>query len=242
MKNVIVGILSSKNSEARVRGCRLSWAAELEKRGVPYVFLIGEPALQTEYRRDRDILYIRCADDYDSVVFKTHFFFKWAVEAGRYSHFFKCDDDTYINVGALLKFDPKMRDFIGHRLYLDAVGYYPSGGAGYVLSPRAAGLIASNDFHAYISGDHKKRPEDVLVALFLARNGIALSPENSRFNHRRCRIFSRWVSCHHITEEADFRTPAGLLPWRLYAKLRLQSIKRYSMKAVSFIRKRLGGA
>jgi hypothetical protein len=236
MKNFVIGILSSKQSQARIKGCRASWAGRLKKAGYEHVFIVGDPALGQEYRKEGDFLFVRCQDDYDSVVFKTHFFFKWAVSTGAYDYFFKCDDDTYVNIEEFLRFEAEGRDFIGHRLHLDAVGYYPSGGAGYFLSRRSAGLIASSGFYEYICQDHAKRPEDVLVALFLSKNGIALSPENRLLNHMRCKIFEKWITCHHITEEADFRTPVILLPWRLYAELRMRSLKRYFSKALLLVK------
>jgi hypothetical protein len=235
MKNYIVGILSCKSCETRIKGCRLSWASHLASGGHPHVFIIGDPSLKEEYRAQGDVLQVRCPDDYESVVFKTHYFCKWAVQTREFEYLFKCDDDSYINVKEFARFDAAGRDFIGHRLYLPAVGYYPSGGAGYLLSRKAAELVASKDFYEYICGDHAKRPEDVMVALFLSRHGIALSPENSIFNHMRCRIFGKWITCHHITEEADFRTPIAFLPWRLYVQLRVKTVKQYFSKTVLFL-------
>lgn len=236
MNNFIVGILSCKNSGIRIKGCRQSWASRLRKQMHPYIFIVGDPSLKEEYRQTDDALYVRCTDDYDSVVFKTHYFCKWAVRTKSFDYLFKCDDDTYVNVRELVRFDAHGRDFIGHRLYLPAVGYYPSGGAGYLLSHKAAELVASGDFLEYISGDHAKRPEDVMVALFLARYGITLAPENNLFNHMRCKIFGRWITAHHITEEADFNTSEFLLPWALYIKLRIESIQHYFSMMVAFFK------
>ena len=120
-------------------------------------------------------LALPCPDDYASLPQRTLWFCRWALEEGGrgkgeggWDYLFKCDDDTYVSIPRLLSYDLRGRDYVGAE-WRPGVGY-GSGGAGYFLSRRAAGLVAERLTQA-------TGAEDLLVGQILRAAGIEFSIE-----------------------------------------------------------------
>ena len=70
-----------------------------------------------------------------------------------FDYFAKADDDTFMVIENLKYYllgrDPDSPEFLGHRMYIDAMGYdiiYNSGGAGQVLSRKALQILVERAY------------------------------------------------------------------------------------------------
>ena len=63
---IIVGILSGRKLHERRGACRDTWCQDLRSNNIEHYFLIGDPELDTQFKVDGDILYLRCPDEYRS--------------------------------------------------------------------------------------------------------------------------------------------------------------------------------
>jgi len=166
---ILIGALSGAAKTARRNACRATWLADIDVRDdVQCVFLRGDPGLSKPKLRG-DELWLPCPDDYASLPQKTRGFCQWALANAEFEYLFKCDDDTYVCLDRLLQVPPGL-DYCGWKL---GKRNYASGGAGYLLSRRAAGIVARDVVE-------KSGPEDRLVGQHLHRAGIALV-HDSRF-------------------------------------------------------------
>jgi hypothetical protein len=194
MAQILIGALSGWKHHERRERCLATWMADAAKVGVEAVFLLGCPALAAPELIAPHHLCLPCADDYPSLPQRTLWFCRWAlgerrkVEGGRrkdeippsafhlspffdWDYLFKCDDDTYISIPRLLAFcdmDLGGRDYVGAE-WRPGVGY-GSGGAGYFLSRKAAGLVAQRLEQA-------TGAEDLLVGRLLRAAGVEFSIE-----------------------------------------------------------------
>lgn len=161
---ILVGALSGRDCLDRRERCLATWAADVERRpDVDLVFLLGDTTI-SEPRRDGNLLYLPCPDDYPSLPQKTRWFCRWALENYRFEYLFKCDDDTYVCLDRLLSY-PSGIDYAGCD-----IGHYASGGAGYLLSRQAAEVVAANLTDCVGA-------EDVLVGQVLNEAGFRLMPD-----------------------------------------------------------------
>ncbi|RCS49124.1 hypothetical protein DTL42_11310 [Bremerella cremea] len=163
---LIIGALSAQHYDDRRQACRDTWASNLPKE-VDLVFLVGDPQAKSAYRVD-DVLYCPCPDNYESLPQKTRWFCNWALASASFDFLFKCDDDTYVAIDRLLSVLPN-RDYVGYD-----IGGYASGGAGYLLSRRAAQVVSTR-MHQLTGA------EDVLVQVALAAADIPFVAD-SRFH------------------------------------------------------------
>jgi len=160
---ILIGALSGGAKTARRDACRATWLAGIDARDdVQCVFLRGDPDLSKPELRG-DELWLPCPDDYASLPQKTRWFCRWALANAQFEYLFKCDDDTYVRLDRLLQV-PSGLDYCGWKL---GKRNYASGGAGYLLSRRAAEIVARDVVE-------KTGPEDRLVGQHLHRAGIAL--------------------------------------------------------------------
>ena len=162
---ILVGALSGSSPllVRRRESCRRTWFTGVGGReGVDCLFLMGDPGLSKPELRG-DELWLPCPDDYASLPQKTHLFCRWALENAEFEYIFKCDDDTYVCLERLLAV-PSGLDYCGWKL---GKRNYASGGAGYLLSRRAAEIVARDVVE-------ETGPEDRLVGQHLHRAGIAL--------------------------------------------------------------------
>jgi hypothetical protein len=116
-------------------------------------------------------------DHYEALPQKVRAIFRWALDHD-YSHCFKTDDDTFINIDALLEAPVGHYDYVGNtRSVIDGearVWAYNSG-YGYWLSRKAMEVIA----HAELTNDPN---EDRWVGTVLQRAGI--HPMRDPYNYR----------------------------------------------------------
>jgi hypothetical protein len=168
---VIIGILAGSNETDRKSQCRMTWMLTAAQRGVQAVFLIGRPELAAAELHG-DELHLPCPDAYRFLPQKTHGFCQWALTRDDWDYLFKADTDTYINVDRLLAYDCHAADYIGapHR---DRISY-ASGGAGYLLSRKAAAILAEKMVQSHGA-------EDMIVGSVLQRNGIVPTWDKEAF-------------------------------------------------------------
>ncbi len=195
---ILIGALSGWKYHDRRQRCLSTWMADGDRTGVQSVFLLGCPNCTGPEELGPHALALPCPDDYPSLPQRTRWFCRWALggkdgapaqrvggrmkdECGgmlhssfilppssfpNWDYLFKCDDDTYVSIPRLLAYDLAGRDYIGAE-WRPGVGY-GSGGAGYFLSRKAAGLVARELEQA-------TGAEDLLVGEVLRAAGIRLS-------------------------------------------------------------------
>lgn len=141
---LVIGVLSAEHLHERRNAVWETWGVDGTKLpGVDVVFLIGDPTSLMPYRRG-NCLYLPCPDDYESLPQKTRWFCLWALCHTQSKFLFKCDDDTYVHVPRLIAaIDNKewRKPVVARRNQIDR--YRIHGGAGYLLSRRAAMAIAA---------------------------------------------------------------------------------------------------
>lgn len=168
---ILIGALSGNRPKlaARRKSCRRTWFTGIGgKPGVDCLFLLGAPRLREPDLRG-DELWLPCPDDYDSLPQKTRGFCRWALANVDFEYLFKCDDDTYVCLDRLMRM-PAGLDYCGWNVQGRG---FASGGGGYLLSRRAAQIVADRL-------TERRGPEDLLVGQHLRRAGIALV-HDSRF-------------------------------------------------------------
>ncbi len=167
MSRIIIGALSAADNVARRQNCLDTWVPRACELGIETVFLVGAPNLVGMNSLDHR-LFLAVPDGYDELPQKTRAFCQWALDSPHWDYLFKCDDDTAIAATRLAAYATDGRDYIGAE-WRPGVNY-GSGGAGYLLSRRAAEIVARD--MVYRIGC-----EDLLVGDVLRRAGIPLSIE-----------------------------------------------------------------
>jgi glycosyltransferase involved in cell wall biosynthesis len=94
------------------------------------------------------ILYTNGNDVYDDQTIKTRCFIKWFLKESDASHFWRFDDDNYVNCNLFNQYDEYLNyDYTGSMLYLEAERtlekkeLYFMSGAGYCLSRKSAEVV-----------------------------------------------------------------------------------------------------
>jgi hypothetical protein len=147
-----------------------------------------------------------CGDDYYDLRNKMRWLFRWFSanpENSRYTHIFKCDDDTFLHVDRLLELDLKGYDYVGRAIN----GGFAAGGAGYILSQYtariAADLIRPKNIAAYMQKGRWGNNEDEEVGRIMRECGIELY--DCRLLHHgndgRPAPTNNSISGHHIQPE-----------------------------------------
>lgn len=162
MNKLLIGVLSCQAYQERRERCLDTWIPEGLDQGVDVVFLIGGG--EGPARREGRNLFLPCPDDYRSLPQKVRGFLRWALDCCEFDYVFKCDDDTYIRPDRLLGLETGGREYIGAE-WSPGVNY-GSGGGGYLLSRRAAGIVAD------ALPAHPTGAEDLLVGRCLREAGI----------------------------------------------------------------------
>lgn len=101
-QDVVFLIPTCKKYADKTQAVRETWASQLSKYGFRYLFLIGEPEL--EYSEVRgDTLHVPCRDDYESLLLKLAFGYKFIYQHFNCDYVYKIDDDTYPNLDMLVE-------------------------------------------------------------------------------------------------------------------------------------------
>ena len=142
MNKIPIAIRSCEAYSERQIACRNTWIDSLDKDKYLPLFLIGRKNQPSEIVGD--ILYLDCEDHYHGLSAKMKAYYKWALDNTEVSHFWSCDDDSYINYNTFNSFEEyKNYDYIGSFIYginkINNSGGYTSG-CGMCVSRRAAEL------------------------------------------------------------------------------------------------------
>lgn len=191
---ILIGALSGTQHEMRRRRCRETWIADARRFGIECVFLMGGTEFTATPILFDDMLLLPCPNSYPALPQRTRWFCKWALEQPNWEYLFKCDDDTYVCIERLAEYDTAGRDYIGGE-WTPGVSY-ASGGGGYLLSRRAAEVVANRL-------DQTEGAEDLLVGELLKHAGMPLHLDN-RFvgigdNDRRPRSDNDTVTTHAVS-------------------------------------------
>ncbi len=95
-----------KYLDSRVRAIRETWLNNLEKRGVPYVIVVGDG----DDRLYGDMLALNVPDTYESLPAKSLKLFDWVYHHTNAQYILKIDDDCHLNVDEFF-------DTMGYRKY-----------------------------------------------------------------------------------------------------------------------------
>jgi len=125
------------------------------------VFIVGKG----QWLDEEDVVQLPVDDKFVRLPVKIQSFFRHALAHYDFDFLFKCDDDTYLHTERLLTLPVKGVEFIGSDC--DNHRSVAQGGAGYLLSRRAVGLVA-NILPYY------GRSEDTWVSYAVQREGIPL--------------------------------------------------------------------
>ncbi len=170
MSRIIIGALQDSRDAARFALCRATWMKDARRLGVEALFLLGaggQNGRQTAH--EGDLLILPCPNTYPALPQRTRLFCRWALDSGgEWDYLLKCDSDTWVHVPRLLAYDTAGREYIGAE-WKPGVGY-ASGGAGYLLSRKAAAIVAEKMTHT-------TGAEDLIVGQILRQNGIPFSIE-----------------------------------------------------------------
>lgn len=169
MARILIGALSCLKYQFRRARCMETWVPQTRRLDLDFVFLVGQPDLEKGTpERHGDLLLLPCPSDYPSLPQRTLWFCRWALAQPWWDYLLKCDDDTYLAAQRLAKYNLADRDYIGAE-WQPGVGY-GSGGAGYLLSRKAAAIVAEKL-------TQPTGPEDLLAGKVLREAGVDLSIE-----------------------------------------------------------------
>lgn len=152
MIDVVIGIVSAPNNHDQRSVIRQTWAKHVPD-NVQVLFVVGTNSTNYVVEQIGDMLLIPMEESYGFLPYKSRMLCSWAVNNTSCRYVFKCDDDTYVDVDKLMTIADGKHDYIGN----PCVPGVASGGAGYLLSRRAAACVGTHMNRGYGS-------EDVLVA------------------------------------------------------------------------------
>lgn len=164
MPNILIIATSGQQYGARREGCRLSWLQDQ----TPHVEAIFGMSRENGYTPQHpDEVTLECHDSYNFLPERTRALCGFALGLSAWDYLLKCDDDTYVQIPRLQEFVdslPPETHYVGNECW-NPPRQYASGGAGYLLSRKAAEIVAN----------HLTPPagyEDLLVGRLLARHHI----------------------------------------------------------------------
>lgn len=137
---ILVGICSHAQGHERRKSIRETWLRHpYDNERIKCVFFIGGDRIPDDSRDD--IVALGSDDSYEHLPAKCADFYRWALEHNDFDWIFKCDDDTYLAVDRLLSIPDERYDLIGDPSTTSPARMAPSGGAGYLLSRKLAGMM-----------------------------------------------------------------------------------------------------
>lgn len=157
-------VLTAKHFGERRQACRDTWMRNIPSdAAVHFVRSFDDTQHNDEWL-------LGCPDTYAELPQKTRYAFRYALKCyPNCPHFFKCDDDTYVDIPRLLKFfEANRADYCGYAMTHEWPPF-ASGGAGYLLSRKAAAIVAEQL-------TDETGCEDLLVSRVLLNNKIPLTP------------------------------------------------------------------
>jgi len=97
---MVIGIITCAKNADKIAAIKQTWVKDLRKQQIDYYFIIGDPLL-TNCKIEKDILYVPCADAYESLLQKVYCFYKYVLENTAYDYIYKVDDDCFVNAELL---------------------------------------------------------------------------------------------------------------------------------------------
>lgn len=158
--NILVGICSCQRMKEKRSAVRETWMKHSVE-GIECVFFVGGKDGLEEERGDTVML--DAADGYDDLPGKVRAFFRHALENYDFEWLFKCDDDTYLDLGRLSSLIDPEYSLIGDVMV--STRNSPSGGAGYLLKREMVEKLAA------WPGFPERGAEDVVVGELVGKLG-----------------------------------------------------------------------
>ncbi|VDK35626.1 unnamed protein product [Taenia asiatica] len=125
-----------------------------------------------------------------------------------YDFFMKADDDTYVIAENLRFFlsnqDPNIPILMGRRFNYSVEGFFPSGGAGYVLSRGALKLIVEGILNGASACAQSQAPEDVQIGYCAAAVGVQWLDSLDEYGRE---TFHPFYPSHLLSKSAMESTP-----------------------------------
>lgn len=174
-----IAVMSCRaNRSTKQVACQDTWIRTAHANKIPLVIVEGDPSYTLPHLRSEYELLVPAGDEYYDLRDKIRWLMRWFCTnvpewcGGKY--LFKCDDDTYVNIDRLLSLDVKKFEYIGRAINEG----YAGGGAGYILSRRAARFVADliqpKNLPAYVRAGVWGNNEDVAVGQIMRECGIEL--------------------------------------------------------------------
>jgi hypothetical protein len=163
-KKIIIGALSGWQFPHRRERVRKTFLPDVRRYGHEYLFLMGSGAEIRDPVVEHDILVLPVPNHYDALPMRTRAFCRWALENREFDWLLKCDDDSFLCVPRLHQFvQSASGDYLG--LEYHPAPFWHSGGAGYLISRKAAQILADKMID-------RSGPEDLLAGLYLNQHNI----------------------------------------------------------------------
>ena len=91
--DVVLLIMNCEKYRYKAQQQKDTWLKEIN---IPYFHVIGNENLETPYRFEGDILYVKTKDDYNSLPYKVISAYEAIHTTHTYKYIFKTDDDQYL--------------------------------------------------------------------------------------------------------------------------------------------------
>lgn len=191
-RKLLIGVFTAPVNIERKKAVWESWASKLPEE-VTFYFVYGGDS----FKKEGHDLYLPCEESYEKLPLKTFHFFNYCSSSEDYDFVLKCDDDSFVNVNQLLRYNFK-GDYGGlflpahHPSYTYHYGKCKDGsyekpfnyefhhqfacGGGYYLSQYAIEKLVANvdmsDLEASL--ESSLGLEDRLVGLYLKDEGLII--------------------------------------------------------------------
>lgn len=119
-RNFLICIISCEKNREHKDWIKRSWLSSLKnEKNIDYLFIYGDPDMETEYEIKGDELYLKCDDDYFKLNEKMTCLWRYLSKIHKeYTNYLKIDDDTFVNV-------PKLKDYL-FKIVLEDIKYFGS--------------------------------------------------------------------------------------------------------------------
>jgi hypothetical protein len=177
-KKFVIAITSHRGSNLRDL-CRSGWIKRWGNHpDIAWFFVVGNDYVAANTITEPNVVTLDCHDDYDRLPDKTRATFHYALSTYDFKYLVKCDEDSWLHIPRLLELEKLDKEYIGDnhgyrcRLWFkNAMHDYGHGGAGYIVSKRAARLCIQN-----MSTGHGGC-EDLIVGWLMKKYNIPLHDE-----------------------------------------------------------------
>tara|TARA_B100000900_G_scaffold403327_1_gene410278 strand:+ start:184 stop:1080 length:897 start_codon:yes stop_codon:yes gene_type:complete len=119
-RNFLICIISCEKNREHKDWIKRSWLSSIKnEKNIDYLFIYGDPDMETEYEIKGDELYLKCDDGYFKLNEKMTCLWRYLSNVHKeYNRYLKIDDDTFVNV-------PKLKDYL-FKIVLEDIKYFGS--------------------------------------------------------------------------------------------------------------------